>query len=235
MKIAILSDIHGNGHAYMAVEKELHRQDINHVLFAGDQLGYYYDAQKIYESLKNWSHHIIAGNHERMFAHYLDSERDSDIKRQITEKYGGAFEYYEKTFPDDLKRYVRKLPDKVKIEIDGIRFLLCHGTAEDKDYYLYPTAAEKILQNNQIEDVDYIFMGHTHYPMIYSGTKSVLINVGSVGQSRVVGGIANWGVFSTENKVYSPQSTPYRIKDVEKRLQKFGEKKRVPVSNSKTQ
>ena len=62
--------------------------------------------------------------------------------------------------------------------------------------------------------------------MIYNGKNSTLINVGSVGQSRVAGGIANWGIFDTENSVYSPKSTIFDIEKVIINLHDHNEEKK---------
>ena len=55
--------------------------------------------------------------------------------------------------------------------------------------------------------------------------NSFLINVGSVGQSRTVGGIANWGIINTKNGVYTPQNTPYDVEGVVNELKEFNEEK----------
>ena len=59
--------------------------------------------------------------------------------------------------------------------------------------------------------------------MMYKGKNSFFINVGSVGQSRTVGGVANWGVINTENGVYTPQNTPYKVDGVVNELKEFNE------------
>jgi hypothetical protein len=60
---------------------------------------------------------------------------------------------------------------------------------------------------------------------MYKGKHSFLINVGSVGQSRTVGGIANWGIINTKNGVYTPQNTPYDVEGVVNELKEFNEEK----------
>ena len=42
-------------------------------------------------------------------------------------------------------------------------------------------------------------------------SKGVLVNVGSVGQSRIKGGIANWCLLNLNNGVIEMQSTPYNV------------------------
>ncbi|NNE32365.1 MAG: metallophosphoesterase family protein [Winogradskyella sp.] len=216
MKIAILSDIHGNFYAFDAVLKQIVKKNIDLYFFLGDQLGYYYDAEAVYDKISELNCHIIAGNHERIFLKYLKA--DSSYRAMINKKYGSSFFKYAENFPARLTEFVSTLPNKKEVFIDGYRFLLCHGAPQDMDQYIYPDADSEVLEQVDADNYDFIFNGHTHYPMIYVGSKTSLINVGSVGQSRTVGGVANWGIFNTKNGLYEPQNTLYDIKGLENSL-----------------
>lgn len=210
MKIAILSDIHGNFIALKEVLKQIKKNNINRLFVLGDQLGYYYQAEEVYKSLDDFNCDMISGNHEKLYLKFISG--DQSFKNEITAKYGKCFDFYSKTFPDNLSKKIKSLEDKLKVSINNINFLLCHGSVYNNEKYIYPDENKSNI--NDIDGVDFIFNGHTHYPMIYTGKNSTLINVGSVGQSRVAGGIANWGIFDTENFVFSPKSTLYDIDEV---------------------
>lgn len=223
MKIAILSDIHGNYVALQTVLAEAKRQKVDHLFLLGDQLGYFYRASDVFDLIKQWPHDIISGNHERLFLEFLEASKTR--RNVIQNKYGNCFSYYEKHFNENLKKDIKALPEQKIVKKDNFTFLLCHGSVNDKDQYIYPDASINELKANQIKEIDYVFNGHTHYPMIFKGKHSLLINVGSVGQSRTVGGIANWGIINTKNGVYTPQNTPYKINEVENELISFKEDK----------
>lgn len=223
MKIAVLSDIHANSIALKSVLDEAKQQGVDHLFLLGDQLGYYYEANEVFEMIKEWPYDIIAGNHERLFGEYLTAS--TDRRNKINEKYGYCFAYYENSFSINLIESIKQLTEQKRIEKDGLTFLLCHGSPTNKDLYLYPDATKNILQENEVNGFDYILCGHTHYPMVYVGRSSVIINVGSVGQSRTVGGIANWGIINTKNGIYTPQNTPYDIEKAIINLNERNEKK----------
>ena len=212
MKIAILSDIHGNNAALSEVLRSIDRQGLSNLFVLGDQLGYYFQAEKVYKELSRYVNCMIQGNHERLFLEFLKA--DEARRKELTEKYGSCFSFYEKTFTPDLIDFIRKLPKSMSVERDGLRFSLCHGAPVDEDQYLYPDAEAEIFQQFDMPGTDFVFFGHTHYPMMYCGKHSVLINPGSVGQARTVGGVANWGILDTKNGVYTPQCTPYNIQTV---------------------
>lgn len=209
MKIAIISDIHGNIYALKAVVNAMKSQNIDVVFVLGDQMGYYYDVDKVYKELDQWNHYIISGNHERIFYEYLNE--NSNYNEKIDAKYGLCFNHYVKSLDKELIKRIQHLEEQKVVELDHYRFLLCHGSPLDKDQYIYPDYDKEVLDKciDAANNVDVVFMGHTHYPMQYSNKNKQLINVGSIGQSRTVGGIANWGVFNTKNGIFTAQSTPY--------------------------
>ena len=59
MKIAIMSDIHGNYDALFEVLKIAKKEDVKHLLILGDLVGYYYHPDKILELLSEWNYDII--------------------------------------------------------------------------------------------------------------------------------------------------------------------------------
>ncbi|WP_103069042.1 metallophosphoesterase family protein [Aquimarina sediminis] len=222
MKIAILSDIHGNIDALKAVVEQMKKQKVDKVFSLGDHLGYYDGAIEVFDEIKKWDHHMISGNHERVFLNFL--KENEKYRENIIAKYGSSYLSYEKEFSRDLIYEISKLPTEKEVVVDNIRFLLCHGSPLDKDQYIYPDVEKNILENCDSKDYDFVFMGHTHYPMMYKGKNALLINVGSIGQARTTGGIANWGIINTENKVYTPFSTPYDVTKLEERLKENKER-----------
>jgi putative phosphoesterase len=218
MKIAILSDIHGNIFALKAVLKQMKRLKIDLVFVLGDQMGYYKNVVEVYNELDKWNHYIISGNHERIFSKYLLV--DKAFNDLIDTKYGTCYSYYKKSFNPDLINRIKSLKDEMSVTIDGYKFLLCHGSPIEKDHYIYPDTDKVVLKDclDAALDHDIIFNGHTHYPMVFSKNNKKLINVGSVGQSRTTGGIANWGIFNTKNGIFAPQNTPYCISELKNTL-----------------
>jgi predicted phosphodiesterase len=65
MKIAAISDIHGNLSALQAVLAEIHREDVDHIINCGDTLGGPLESAKTAELLMARGIPMIAGNHER--------------------------------------------------------------------------------------------------------------------------------------------------------------------------
>jgi len=81
MKLAILSDIHGNYSAFMEVITVCQKYNIEKLLLLGDQVGYYYESEKIYSELMSWNYLAIRGNHEDILLDYIN--KDDDFRNRI--------------------------------------------------------------------------------------------------------------------------------------------------------
>lgn len=218
MKIAVLSDIHGNASALIKVLAEAKRNDVQQLLILGDIVGYYYHPNIVLEKLSEWECHWVFGNHEILLQSFIDG--DESVKQQLRKKYGSGFDHCIEKLSREQLLFIKNLLEVKDVLIERTKIKLCHGTPWDYNEYLYPDASkDKLNQCNEV-GLDFVLMGHTHYPFVYKGNDTLIANVGSVGQSRVMGGIANWSIINTSNKTYTAKYTPYDVKDLKKEAQK---------------
>jgi putative phosphoesterase len=217
LKIGVLSDIHGNSYAMDRVLIEARKESIDKLLILGDLVGYYYYPEKVLKSLSEWDYEIIRGNHEVLLEELIIGQADMN---EVVLKYGsGHISAIEKL----SNRQITDLTTAntfSKLSVDGIVLSMYHGSSFDPNQYIYPDTDVSIL--NKCDDgSEFVFIGHSHYPFIHKNNNGLLINVGSVGQSRVMGGVASWCILNTITRVIEMRATPYDtvalIKDVEDR------------------
>ena len=206
MKIAVISDIHGNFDALSAVLKQAAEEGAKHLLVLGDIVGYYYYPEKILEALSHWNYDIIKGNHEYILE---DLRQNSNLKEKIKQKYGSGHDEALKKLNDEQLDYFKNLPDKKSVSFNQTDLLMCHGSPWSNDYYIYPDCKPEIADKCDSSEHDFVLIGHSHYAFAIKNKNSVLLNPGSVGQSRQKGGIAYWCVINTENKSFQMKTTPY--------------------------
>jgi putative phosphoesterase len=218
MLIAVLSDIHGNSSALRRVLDEATSLRVDHLLILGDQIGYYYDASGVYDLIDSWSKDMIRGNHEDMLEGLLTQSINPDV---VKSKYGSALEIAARTLSAQKLEVIRQHNRTKVVCYDNIKILLAHGSPWNTDQYIYPDANKELIERCDSGDLDYVFLGHTHYPFLYRAKHALIINPGSVGQSRVCGGIADWGILNTTNGVYTPRHTPYDTKSICDMVQKI--------------
>ena len=206
MKIAILSDIHGNYDALKEVLKRAKEEGVHQLLILGDIVGYYYHPDKILAALSEWNFEIIKGNHEKILDNLI---ADNSIKESIRLKYGSGHQEAIKKLTKSQLFFLKNLPDTKSVIFDKISVLMCHGSPWSNDYYIYPNSdLETINKCNSLEH-DFVLIGHSHYPFVFRNSDSILLNPGSVGQSRQNGGRASWCIINTCNSCIQFFNTKY--------------------------
>mgnify|MGYP000480375042 CR=1 FL=1 len=215
MKIAVISDIHGNIDALVTVLEKAKNENVAHLLILGDLVGYYYHPDKIMDLLSHWSFDIIKGNHEKILENLIV---DSSLAETIRLKYGSGHQEAINKLTKEQLYFLTHLPETKKVEFDQISLLMCHGSPWSNDFYIYPDCKKEIINKCDVIDFDFVLVGHSHYPFAIRNKNSVLINPGSVGQSRQTGGKASWCVINTDNSCFQFFSTDYNTKDLVKEV-----------------
>jgi len=223
-KIAILSDIHGNSVALAAVLEHIRRQEICIVLILGDFIGYYHRPQEVMEMLEASRLDITAvcGNHEQMLEAAM---QNGELWSTIAGKYGHGLWIAKERLSKAAMGKLLNLPSVREFTIGNRSVIMSHGFPMDNVKYIYPDSQLEKYDLSHLK-ADIVIMGHTHYPMVGFTQGKLLINPGSVGQSRRYGGIAEWAVFYMDTGMVVPQCTPYDVQPVMKDCYKYD--KNVP-------
>ncbi|MFX0556537.1 metallophosphoesterase family protein [Maribacter sp. CXY002] len=218
MKLAVISDIHGNYEALLQVLNKAETKGVEHLLVLGDIVGYYYHPDKVLALLEDWSYDIIKGNHETIMENLI---ADPSIGESIRLKYGSGHKEAVEKLNDDQINFLIDLPETKSLKINNLDILMCHGSPWANDFYIYPDCDSNILSRCDSSMHDFVLIGHSHYAFAVKNEHSVLLNPGSVGQSRQIGGRASWAMIDTENKSFQLLTTGY---NVEKLLHEVNEK-----------
>jgi len=171
MKVGLLSDIHGNGHALKAVLEKAKSKNVEKILCCGDYVGYYYEPDTVIDLLDEWDWVGIGGNHEHMLRD-LSNKKNEEM---ILNKYGsGLFHAKEKLSHDNIVRLIQ-LPDTKKLRISEYNVLLCHGSPWSTDAYIYPDTDKKFIDKYFNFEFDISVYGHTHYPALWERNERKII------------------------------------------------------------
>ena len=211
MKIAIISDIHGNYDALFSVLEKAKKESVDHLLILGDIVGYYYHPDKILNLLSHWSFDMIKGNHEQILE---DLIKNSSLSEPIRLKYGSGHQEAINKLSKKQLNFLFDLPETKAIKINGIKLLMCHGSPWSNDFYIYPDSNNEIISKCDIKAFNFVLIGHSHYSFAIRNENSILINPGSVGQSRQVGGKASWCILNTNNLCFQFFNTDYDTRNL---------------------
>ncbi len=176
MKLAIVSDIHGNLAALEAVAGDLRRQGVDQTVNLGDSVSGPLLPLETAQFLMAAGWLSLAGNHERQ------------ILTQGPQRRSASDEYAHSQLTSREFDWLRSLSPCVRLSPD---VLLCHGTpGSDVEYLLdsvshgaiHAASAEEILARIGVESASLIACGHSHIARsVRSRTGQFLVNPGSVG------------------------------------------------------
>ncbi len=155
MKLGIISDIHGDHDALMAVLDRLdHHHKVDQVLCAGDLVGRGPNPGAVVQTIRARAIPTVRGNHD-------------DWSSELS--------------PENLS-FVRALPLDWQGEFEGLTVFMCHGKPGNNIWGLYRDHISKTLLNMMLNtlDADVLITGHTHVPMCVQVGRGVVINPGSL-------------------------------------------------------
>jgi predicted phosphodiesterase len=193
MRIAFVSDIHGNLAALDAVIADIARRQVDQVVNLGDMLSGPLLPLETAQRLRAlpWLH--IAGNHERQVLR-LPPERQGAADAYASSQLGDSDErawLASHTDPCDMRLHQATLwPERL-----GHDVALCHGSPRSDIEYLLETPvgeAARLATPAEIEErldgriaphIGLLACGHSHVPRSVTAANGLLIvNPGSVGQ-----------------------------------------------------
>lgn len=186
MKIAVMSDIHGNIQALEAVLNDIKTQNCDKIFCLGDLAMAGPEPVKAVELIKNMAQnegfYLIQGNTDEFIANYTP-----ELKEKIALNFpvmAEALQNDVKIMPEELKNFLKNLPQKMELEIEGIKILLVHGSPRNNSENIFPDLPlKKIEEMLKGVNADIVFCGHTHIPCGYQTTTGqTVVNDGSVGR-----------------------------------------------------
>jgi predicted phosphodiesterase len=190
VKLAVISDIHGNLAALQAVLEDIERQWVDQVVNLGDLLSGPLQPAQTADLLIARGFLTIAGNHERQLLKVRD--RAPDIDTTTSDGWAAA----EVTAAH--AQWLRALPGHHWLAND---VLLTHGTPSSDLVYWLETVTpdfgqhgsrgiraaspdevrDRLGHSGRASQASLVLCGHTHVPRVVQSGKTLIVNPGSVG------------------------------------------------------
>jgi predicted phosphodiesterase len=232
MRIAVLSDIHGNLPALEAVLAALKPYDA--IWELGDIVGYGPQPDEVVALLAAEGATGVRGNHDSAAIGLLDTDAFNDDART-------AVEWTAERISPTTRDWLAALPVRVKNE----PFTLVHGSPRDPTWeYVYSAGVAKA--NMPLFVTSYCLVGHTHVPLVFRqrgskvegvsvkagtslalGAERLVINPGSVGQPRDGDPRASALLIDTEAGTLEWHRVAYPIGAVQELMEQAGLPRRL--------
>jgi len=185
MRIAVISDIHGNRAALEAVLDDLATQRADAVYCLGDLVGYAPFPDEVVNRIRQEGIPTIMGNYDDGVGFERDecgcAYRDS-VEQELGQR---SLDWTKRHVTAENKTFLRTLHKEIRLDADGRRVLLVHGSPRKMNEYLFedrPLSSFQRLAASSAAEV--IVFGHTHKPYTKTVDGVLFLNVGSVGKPK---------------------------------------------------
>jgi predicted phosphodiesterase len=228
LKLALVSDLHGNLEALDAVLRELDRTSPGaRLVCAGDVVGYGPDPEACIARLQEREAPCVMGNHEEMVL------GRRDFSRCI---YAGivAAVWTRRQLSAPARAYLDALPPYLRMD----SVVICHGDLTDADTYVStPERAEAAAAQLRAQhpSAEVLVCGHTHHAALFTreggfqlvngprecelpASGHCVINPGSVGQARGAAPLACYAVLDMERRRLSFRQVAYDYRTTLRKL-----------------
>ena len=186
MRIAILSDIHGNLEALTTNINYIEDDKIDEIYCLGDIVGYGSNPNECIENIDEKCKKVVIGNHDHAVLGLTSTEYFNDFAKIST--------FWTRNILTEQNRDYLASLEFTHIEND---ILLVHSTPSDPMMWHYILSEIDARQELNHFEQQVCFIGHSHFPIVFHSNgfsrKSKLtleqdvryiVNVGSVGQPR---------------------------------------------------
>lgn len=212
MKIAIISDIHSNLEALIAVQLDIISQGISQIFCLGDVVGYGPFPKNCLNLTRKISQIILKGNHEDCVCN------QTNLKERLNDYALEGIKFSIKLLTNEEIIFMNTFP-LVKVYED-LDLSLSHGSFHEPEKWIYIENPQEAKSELKYTPTRICLIGHTHIPYVFGSEKGLyeelpddlllnkdekfLINVGSVGQPRDGDCRASYGVleYRSDGLVY---------------------------------
>ncbi len=195
VKLALISDIHGNIQALNAVLDDALDQGVVGFLNAGDSVGYGANPKEVLNAVNKKNMASICGNFDlKVLNAALEGKaRSKSLKKQVVA-------YSAERLGKEEISFLQSLPNQLKLEVRGKRLFMVHASPLDDDEHLGPeTPDSRLLEIAQAADTDIIVVGHSHVPFSRTVGDVLFINPGSVGRPADHDPRASYAILDTND------------------------------------
>ena len=185
MKIAIISDIHGNLEALKATFEDSNKKLVDKIICLGDIIAKGTHSKECIKLIKEKCDIVIQGNTDQYFS------KEHENLEKLPEQEQKRIKWNQSLITEEDRNYLLNLPFSCEFYMSGSLVRLFHATNKANNKAVLnindiETKYEMFLPSeytisNKVADV--VIYGHIHHPYMDKIYNKTLINVGSVGNS----------------------------------------------------
>lgn len=216
MRIAIISDIHGNLPALEAVLADIKGQHVDGTICLGDLVVKGPFSSECVARIRESGMPCIYGNTDAYLLEVTEfaGQRPLKVDVQSEKEYVAFLEWHKERLSAAEIAYLAGLPFSHRLEADGQTFLFVHANARDceSSVEVRQSPEERAARLGEFE-ADFLFMGHIHTPFVIRQGRSVLVNTGAIGFSLDEDWRPSYAILDTARSAVTLQRVSYDVEE----------------------
>jgi predicted phosphodiesterase len=226
MRLALVSDQHGNDVAFRGVLEDVERLDVEEVVCLGDVVQGGTEPAQTLDRLAALGCETVLGNADAALL-----EVPTDSPEPITERFLEVREWTLSQLSSSHVEQIRSFAPVVRRELDGVSLLLFHGSPRSYDDVLLPELGGEALEPFLGHGAALLAGGHTHLQWTRRIGDGLYVNPGSVGISYdrfedppVLRPLAEWALVTVAERAVAVEfrQIPYPVEDVQSAARQSG-------------
>ncbi len=205
MRVAVLTDIHGNRLALLAVLADLRRVGADSVVFGGDAVLFGPRPRECWERVLDLGWRTVQGNTDRYIAAFDTATAGKD--RAQTDFLRANVDWTAEQLGPALVRELSAMPRQVRIESAAGLLLVVHGVpGDDETGWSRRDDEAAVAAAIGPTEAAAVASGHTHTAMVRHAGGLLAVNCGSVGRSYDgIPGLATYAVLDDASGRWSAE------------------------------
>lgn len=185
MRVAVITDIHGNIGALIAVLADLRRVSPDHVIFGGDIALFGSHGLECWQRVTDLGWALVQGNTDRYLVNpgpKLRTLRKSSVA--MAKSLTRTIEWTQDQIGSQMVDQLATMPTVACMNSKIGPLIVVHGAPGNDETGLFPDASDDELEKHlRAVEAQVLVCGHTHRVFIRHVGKVLVVNSGSVGRS----------------------------------------------------
>jgi putative phosphoesterase len=179
MRLAFISDIHGNANALDAVLADIKARNVDKVYVLGDLCYRGPEPQRALELVRSLNTTVIKGNADEWVVRGVNQ---GEVPEQALDMMNKERDWIYLQLNEESIDYLRTLPTELNLEVEGLKIHAYHATPNSLFEVVLSDEKEEVLTAKMMtQDADLYIYAHIHRPYIRYINGKCIINNGSVG------------------------------------------------------
>ncbi|MED1205215.1 metallophosphoesterase family protein [Heyndrickxia acidicola] len=178
MRLAFLSDIHGNSIALEAALEDLRKRRTDHIFVLGDICFRGPNPQKCLQLVQSLNATVIKGNADEWIIRGIKEGEvpNCDFAMMQQER-----EWACSRLDEESIHYLKHLPAEIEQSYDGMKLHAFHAAPDNLFDVIQSNEEEKIISTLMKKEADVYVYGHIHRSYIKYLNGKCVVNIGSIG------------------------------------------------------